>query len=67
MIISRISPLTQKENSLDLPITQEQINRWEGGELIQRVMPHLSADEREFLINGLYPGEFEQIFGEEEP
>lgn len=63
--IEKKSIFTGKINSMDLPITVEQYNRWQDGELIQNVMPELSDDQREFLISGLMPGEFEIIFGEE--
>lgn len=66
MKITKQSPLTGKLNTLDLDITQAQLDRWKSGELIQNVMPNLSADEREFLINGLLPGEFDELFGEED-
>ena len=64
MQVTKVSPLTQRENTLDLDITQGQVDQWMKGRLIQDVMPHLSPDEREFLINGTAPGEFEKMFGE---
>lgn len=63
MKITRVSPLSGKENTLDLDITEEQVLQWKMGELIQDVMPNLNPDEREFLISGVAPGEFEQLFG----
>lgn len=62
MYITRVSPYTGEENTLSIPVTQTEIDRWEGGELIQNAMPHLTPDQREFLISGLYPGEFEEMF-----
>lgn len=47
---------------MELNVTFEQLAQWEGGKLIQDVMPQLTADEREFLISGAMPGEFEEIF-----
>ncbi len=50
-------------NTLDLPITEAQIDNWRnGGRNIQVVMPHLSADHREFLMTGLMPDSWEEIF-----
>lgn len=60
MVIKRVDPFTGKLNELDLPITAEQLERWQNGELIQRVFPNLSADEREFLISGITPGTWEE-------
>lgn len=36
---------------------------WQGGELIQRALPQLSATEREQLISGICPKCQEKIFG----
>jgi hypothetical protein len=66
MKITKVSPLSGKENTLDLPVTEEQLLRWKMGDLIQDVMPDLTPDEREFLISGVAPGEFDLLFGEEE-
>lgn len=66
MLVERTSPLTGKINVMDLDITEAQIAEWEGGKLIQNVFPHLNADEREFLMTGLFPGEWDQLFPERE-
>jgi hypothetical protein len=63
MKITMMSPLTRKQNTMDLPITQGQVDAWEGGELIQNAMPNLDSDQREFLISGLMKGEFEDMWG----
>ena len=46
------SKISGKFHTRDLPITLDQIDRWNAGELIQDVMPELSASDREFLISG---------------
>jgi hypothetical protein len=58
MKITKRSPLTGEMNTLDLPVTDEQIAVWKAGALIQNVMPHLTLDQAEFLISGVYPGEW---------
>ena len=52
MIISRVSPFTGKVNTMDLPITEEQIERWKRGAYAQDVWPDLTPSQREFLISG---------------
>lgn len=47
---------------MDLPVTQHQMDRWEAGELIQNVMPNLTAEQREFLISGTTPAEWDRLF-----
>ena len=49
MILKRVNPFNGKENEMDLNITQEQLNRWINGELIQNVFRNLTPDEREFV------------------
>ena len=61
MIITRPHPFTGEDNQMDLDVTQDQLNSWLKGEYIQNAMPHLTADEREFLISGLLPGEFDDL------
>ena len=37
--------------------------RWKKGGLIQKAMPEVSEDDREFLISGISPEGWKQIFG----
>ena len=64
MIIERESPLSGNKNRMDIPVTLTQIDAWKGGELIQRAMPNLTPDEREFLMTGITADEWENHFGE---
>jgi hypothetical protein len=57
--------MTGSVNTLDIPVTQSQIDAWQGGLLIQEAMPHLSADDREFLMTGITPQVWDAEFGEE--
>jgi hypothetical protein len=65
MIIERISILTGKVNTMDLPVTMEQLNLWlYDRKLIQNVMPNLTPTQREFLISGMSEEEQLKFFGE---
>ena len=66
MKITKKSQLTGKVHTQDLNVTQEQIDRWQRGTLIQTAIPQLRPDEREFLISGITPKEWEETFGEYE-
>ena len=66
MQITKTCIFNGKTRTRELNVTQEQIDAWENGALIQNVMPHLIPEDREFLITGLLPEEFEAMFGEEE-
>jgi len=66
MKITRTSNYSGVTRTLDLPVTQEQIDAWEAGTLIQNVMPTLSPDDREFLKTGITPDEWDQMFPPED-
>jgi hypothetical protein len=67
MKITRTSAFTGVVHTLDIPVTQEQLDRWQvGGVLIQRAMPNLTPDEREFLMTGVTAEEWDSVFGSSE-
>ena len=53
MTITRKSPLTGITRTKEIDVTIDQILAWEMGELVQNAMPHLSADDREFIKTGI--------------
>lgn len=66
MKITRKSPLTGIVTTIDLPITNEQLRRYERGAMIQDAFPNLTPDEREFYITGYTKEDWDTMFGEEE-
>jgi len=66
--VTKKSILSGKTNTMTLDITQEHLDKYEqvGGLLVQAVFPNLSAGEREFLISGITPEEWNKTFGEED-
>jgi len=66
MLIKRKSIISGNINSMVLPITGDQLDRWTGGELIQDVFPDLEIDQREFLMTGITAEEWNRTFGGEE-
>ena len=65
MIITKTSPMTGMINTMDVDVTAVQIARWQGGMLIQDAMPNVSVDEREFIMTGSTPEEWDSTFNEE--
>lgn len=59
MKIIRVSKWSGIERTREIDITQEQLDRWIGGEVIQKVVPHLSDSDREFIISGMTDEEWE--------
>ena len=62
MRVTRVSPLSHKVNQMYLVVTGEQIERWVAGELVQDVMPNLTPEEREFIMTGITPEEWDESF-----
>jgi hypothetical protein len=62
MIIERRSLFSGIIRTLDLPVTEEQIEAWERGELIQNAMPNLTDSQREFIMTGVTDEEWDDEF-----
>jgi hypothetical protein len=65
MLIERTCPLSGETKTQDIAVTQAQLDDWESGTLIQNVMPHLSADEREFILTGMTADVWDKLFSED--
>lgn len=68
MKITKTSILTGNLNSMEIDITQEELDRINARrnslELIQNIVPQMPMVEREFLISGITPEESIWAFGE---
>tara|TARA_R100000306_G_C4367931_1_gene138556 strand:- start:1198 stop:1398 length:201 start_codon:yes stop_codon:yes gene_type:complete len=62
MLLTRQSKLTGQVHSMELPITIDQLNKWEGGGLIQEVFPDLTPAQREFIMTGITEHEWDDAF-----
>ena len=63
-IVTKKSPFSGVYHTVTLAMTDEQYSNWQSsGELIQNALPHLTADEREFLMTGITPQEWDDAFG----
>lgn len=65
MLIKRTCPLSGETKTQDIAVTQAQLDDWDSGTLIQNAMPHLSADEREFILTGMTPDVWDKLFSED--
>ena len=64
MIVTKKSSISGKIHSMDLDITDEQLSEYYNGDkLIQDIFPNLSPDEREFIMSGITPEEWDSMFG----
>lgn len=66
MKITKVSKLTGIEHTREIAVTEEELSRIGGEEFIQDIVPHLSADDREFLMTGVTPEEWDEAFPEDD-
>lgn len=64
MLIRRVSQITGIERVRDIPVDVEDYARWQLGELIQRAMPYLNDEDREFIKTGITQDEWDSVFKE---
>jgi hypothetical protein len=55
--------MTGKVCTMDIPVTQEQLNLYAAGALLQNAFPNLTAGQREFIKTGITDEEWESLFG----
>ena len=64
MLIQRKCPFTGATNTMEINVTQVQLDAWEKyGTLIQLAMTDLTPDEQEFIKTGITPEMWEKAFG----
>ena len=60
--LTRSSDFTGDVNSMVLPVTQGMLDRYYSGNgCVQDVFPDLNADQREFIMTGCTPAEWEYL------
>ena len=62
MKITRVSMFTGTERTLDINVTQEQLDDYESGTLLQVAFPNLPAADREFIKTGVTDAEWNETF-----
>ena len=65
MLITKKSVFTGIEHTLEIPVTQAQLDLWNSGVSIQNAMPNISAEDREFIKTGVTAQEWNDTFGAE--
>ena len=61
MKITRTNPFNGEVNTLDIPVTDEHIQAYAAGALIQDAFPNLSAGDREFIKTGITEESWENM------
>ena len=65
--IERKSPKTGRVNMMILDTTKEALDEYYSGSgrLVQTIFPNLNVDEREFIMTGYTPEDWDNIFPKE--
>lgn len=67
LVLTKKSMLTGKSHTRVIPITGAQYEEWRiKRPLIQDAFPHLSEDDREFILTGVTPEEWNAAFKEDD-
>ena len=61
MLITRTNPFNGEVNTLNIEVTDEQIQAYAAGALIQDAFPNLSAGDREFIKTGITEESWENM------
>ena len=66
--LERKSPKTGKVNSMDLATTKESLDEYYGGSVryVQDIFSNLNAEEREFIMTGYTPSDWNELFAMED-
>ena len=67
MLIKKRDPFTGKLNSLEINVTQRQIDLWQSGTFIQDAMPTITPTEREFIMTGIWEDSWDSYVLEGKP
>lgn len=68
MKVMKQSSITGKQNTMELPITQERFDAWVNSDnrpFVQIAFPDLTDEQREFLMTGITPEEWDEIMPED--
>lgn len=65
MQITRTSMLSGITSTVEIAVTQVQIDAWIGGALIQNAMPNLTEAEREFIMTGATDEEWDEEWSDQ--
>jgi len=66
MNVTRKSILTDETNTLFIEgLTQDMLDSWENGALIQEALAGISQELREFIMTGITPDEWDERIGPE--
>lgn len=69
MLITRRDPCTGFINSMDIPVTKDQMDEYENPfrkKHVQDIFPNLDAGKREFIMTGIMPESWDELWEDED-
>lgn len=66
MKITKTCVYTNRKNTMEINITEEQYQQFKAGTDIDECMPTITYEEREFLLTGALPEEIDDMYEESE-
>lgn len=64
--VMRLSPFSKRVHTMTIVLDIDDYMAWEKGKLIQHALPYLTPDEREFIMTGITPDEWNNAFNRED-
>jgi hypothetical protein len=63
MYLQKVSPIDSKVYGMEIPITESQLEEfYRGNTPIQNFFPQLTPDQREFILSGITPEQWDKLF-----
>ena len=62
--VYRCSMFSGKPSSITVTATAAQFWKWRNGVMIQDAFPNLTENDREFIMTGVLPAEWDEMFAE---
>lgn len=66
MLITNTSIISGITRTIDLPVTEAQVNAFKSGMLVQHAFPNLSPSDREFFLSGSTLEEWDTLKDDDE-
>ncbi len=67
MLVTRKSIITGATNTIEIPgLTNDMVESWENGMMIQDAMPNITPEMREFVMTGITPEEWSRHLPEDD-
>ena len=61
MLITRKSWISNKIRTLDIEITDVELDQWRAGHSLDKICPYLSESDKEFIVTGITDDEWEDV------